>query len=99
MLSRNVHSHAYGHSAGAVPPFHGCNIVHAQHAQQLVQRGGLAGGAVVLQMGYGGWAGTGYGWLGMDPSDPQTWPRPFAPAPGMISRPIVQVEYKVSGLR
>ena len=99
MYTRNTNAHAYGHSAGAVPPFHACNIVHAQHAHQLMQRGGLAGGAVVLQMGYGGWAGTGYGWLGMDPSDPATWPRPFRPAPGMISRPIGKIDYEASGLR
>lgn len=50
--------------------------------------GGLQGGAVVLNTA--GWVGirnglTGYGYLGMDPSDPQTWPRPFRPAPGMIA--------------
>jgi hypothetical protein len=28
---------------------------------------------------------TGYGYLGMDPSDPLTWPRPFVPTAGMIS--------------
>lgn len=98
-MTRNTQVHAYGHSAGAVPPFHACNIVHATHAHQLTQRGGLAGGAVVLQMGYGGWGNTGYGWLGMDPSDPSTWPRPFNPAPGMISRPIDRVQYELSGIR
>ncbi len=98
-MTRNTGVHAYGHSAGAAPPFHGCDEVHVRHARQLAQRGGLAGGAVVLQMGYGGWADTGYGWLGMDPSDPQTWPRPFRPAPGMIGRPIGRVEYELSGVR
>ena len=91
--------HAYGHSAGAVPPFHGCSVAHAQHGQAMQQRGGLAGGAVILQMGYGGWSNTGYGWLGMDPSDPATWPRPFAPQPGMMSRPIGRIEYELSGVR
>jgi hypothetical protein len=46
------------------------------------------GGAVTLTAG--GPTGmrrgrTGYGYLGMDPSDPSTWPRPFVPSTGMIS--------------
>jgi hypothetical protein len=50
--------------------------------------GGLQGGAVTLETR--GWTGmrlgnTGYGYLGMDPSDPSTWPRPFVPTAGMIS--------------
>ena len=28
------------------------------------------------------------GYLGMDPLDPQTWPRPLNIAPGMIARPL-----------
>jgi hypothetical protein len=46
------------------------------------------GGAVSLNTR--GWVGmragnTGYGYLGMDPSDSTTWPRPFNPTGGMIS--------------
>ena len=98
-MTRSTGAHAYGHSAGAVPPFHACSVDHARHGQVMQQRGGLAGGAVILQMGYGGWSNTGYGWLGMDPSDPATWPRPFAPQPGMMSRPIGRIEYELSGVR
>ena len=28
------------------------------------------------------------GYLGMDPTDPMSWPRPLNVAPGMISRPL-----------
>lgn len=51
--------------------------------------GGMDGGAVLLNTG--GWVGirhggTGYGYLGLDPSDPATWVvRRFNPATGMIS--------------
>ena len=54
-----------------------------QHAP-LPQRGGLAGGAVLLRMPAAP-RPTGYGYLGMDPSDPSSWPRPFNPSAGMIS--------------
>lgn len=85
MLTRQSVGHAYDHNAGAVPPpYHAVSRAHVLHGHGLHQRGGLAGGAVLLNMPPGNWAGTGYGWLGMDPSDPQTWPRPFNPAPGMI---------------
>lgn len=99
MLTRNVENHAYGHSAGSVPPFHACSVTHAAHGQAMQQRGGLAGGAVILTglAGPGTW--TGYGWLGMDPSDSSTWPRPFRPAPGMLSRPVGRIEYELSGVR
>jgi hypothetical protein len=55
---------------------------------QLYGAGGLLGGRVTLSArGLVGQSrgNTGYGYLGMDPSDPMTWPRPFNPAPGMIS--------------
>jgi hypothetical protein len=88
--------HQYQTSPGGVPPFHVYGHGYLPHAQyagrtgraRLYGQGGLLGGAVSLSarspvgMARGG---TGYGYLGMDPSDPQTWPRPFNPAPGMIS--------------
>jgi hypothetical protein len=98
-LTRNCHAHAYGHSAGAVPPYHGVNITHARQGHALAARGGLAGGAVVLNMPPGMWGNTGYGYLGMDPSDPGSWPRPFVPTTGMLSRPVSQVEYGRTGPR
>lgn len=55
---------------------------------RLYGAGGLMGGAVTLAAaGPTGMARgrTGYGYLGMDPSDPSTWPRPFVPTCGMIS--------------
>lgn len=86
MLTRQSVTHQYGHCAGAVPPFHGVGRAHVVHLRGMGARGGLAGGAVVLKMPPGNWGGTGYGWLGMDPSDPASWPRPFAPQQGMIGR-------------
>lgn len=84
MLTRQSVAHSYGHDPGAAPPAHA--PCHAHRPAAVPARGGLAGGAVLLTMPPGNWAGTGYGWLGMDPSDPRTWPRPFNPAPGMIGR-------------
>jgi hypothetical protein len=83
-----------GHSAGDYqsPPYHASMPHHQRHVPmgraQLHGAGGLLGGAVTLAAR--GWTGsvlgdTGYGYLGMDPSAPSTWPRPFRPAPGMIS--------------
>lgn len=58
------------------------NAVHPLQRAALLQRGGLAGGAVILS----GLASTpggssGYGYLGMDITDAASWPRPFNPAP------------------
>jgi hypothetical protein len=74
------------------PPFH-VQMHDHQYPEpsgraRLYGSGGLMGGAVALNNR--GWVGmragnTGYGYLGMDPSDPQTWPRPFVPSSGMIS--------------
>lgn len=93
MFTRRRVAHQYGASmAAAPPPFH--VLMHAsQYAPSGLARlygpgGGLLGGAVTLNTG--GNAGmrrgnTGYGYLGMDPSDSSTWPRPFVPTAGMIS--------------
>lgn len=92
MLTRGPIVPQYARGPAAAPPLH---IVH--HFQppapyftraQLYGAGGLMGGAVSLTArGLVGQSrgNTGYGYLGMDPSDPATWPRPFNPAPGMIS--------------
>lgn len=93
MFTRGGIYRQYDHRPGAAPPEH-----VAMHAHQdvvplsrprLYGAGGLMGGAV--QLTARGWVGsrvgnTGYGYLGMDPSAPSTWPRPFNPAPGMIGR-------------
>lgn len=86
MLTRQDVAHTYGHCAGAVPPFHAVAHAHAAHLGAMRARGGLAGGAVILTMPPGPGGNTGYGYLGMDPTDPSTWPRPFNPQPGMIGR-------------
>jgi hypothetical protein len=91
MLTRRIVNHQYGQQDGAPPPFH----VHMAERQQpapggrgrLYGAGGLLGGAVTLtSRGFTGMrvGNSGYGYLGMDPSDPTTWPRPFNPQPGMI---------------
>lgn len=68
----------YAHDPGAAPPMH---AVHPAHRGQLPGRGGgLAGGAVVftgLPSTPGG--SSGYGYLGMDITDPASWPRPYQP--------------------
>ena len=92
MLTRRYITHTYDHPAAGAPPLHVTMPVH-QHAPvndraQLYGAGGLMGGAVTLTArGLAGQSrgNTGYGYLGMDPSDPMTWPRPFVPTAGMIS--------------
>jgi hypothetical protein len=92
MLTRGHVTAQYDHRPGAAPPQHAAGHEHQEHVPmsraRLYGAGGLMGGAVTLTAR--GWVGarvgdTGYGYLGMDPSAPGTWPRPFNPAPGMIS--------------
>lgn len=97
MLTRGNVWHQYQHAPGAPPPCHTAghgSLPGLFYGGQLSRPhlygpgGGLLGGAVTLgARGPAGSArgGTGYGYLGMDPSDPASWPRPFNPAPGMIS--------------
>jgi hypothetical protein len=94
MLTRRVVTHQYGHEPNNYPPpMH--VLMQERHYPEPSGRarlygpgGGLMGGAVALNTR--GWVGmrrgnTGYGYLGMDPSDSSTWPRPFTPTGGMIS--------------
>lgn len=90
MMTRQHVEHQYGSCPGEPPPFHTGMQPHQYQTGQArawPAGGGLEGGAVALNTA--GWVGvsranTGYGYLGMDPSDPATWIRPFAPQPGMI---------------
>jgi hypothetical protein len=98
MLTRRFVRHQYGEHPRnySPPPFHALMHEH-QYPEPpsravLYGQGGLLGGAVTLNNA--AWTGsrvgnTGYGYLGMDPSDPTTWPRPFVPTRGMISRPAI----------
>jgi hypothetical protein len=93
MLTRGAVASQYGHEQNNYPPpFH--VLMRADQYQapsgraRLYGAGGLMGGAVTLAArGMVGMrkGNTGYGYLGMDPSDPSTWPRPFVPTGGMIS--------------
>ena len=67
----------YAHTPDLPPPL--CHVHPAQRAY-LPARGGLAGGAVVLT-GLPSTPGgsSGYGYLGMDITDPGSWPRMFRP--------------------
>lgn len=93
MYTRQHVTPQYHGTPGAPPPLHAAMPYH-QHPpgltrEQLYGNGGLMGGAVTLMasaptgMRLGD---TGYGYLGMDPSSPGTWPRRFNMAPGMIGR-------------
>lgn len=100
MLTRGRVRHQYGSPGIAdysAPPFHvtmhpTCYPDHAPAAGRpaRLDGGGLFGGAVALRMPGGSGvysAGSGYGWLGTDPSDPSTWiRRPCNPSNGMIAR-------------
>lgn len=100
MLTRRAVTHQYAalDPATQAPPPHHFILPPWQDPGRPADRppmsrhsaggGGLEGGAVALNTA--GWvgirrSGTGYGYLGMDPSDPQSWPRPFRPAAGMIA--------------
>lgn len=93
MLTRRAVAHQYGHEPNNYPPPFHCLMPGRQYPEpsgrgRLYGAGGLMGGAVTLAARgmVGMRAGnTGYGYLGMDPSDSTTWPRPFVPASGMIS--------------
>lgn len=100
MLTRRYVRHQYGNPGlndYSTPPYHvtmhpTCYPQHNPPTDGRPTRldgGGLFGGAVALRMpgGSGGFsAGSGYGWLGTDPSDPSTWiRRPCNPSNGMIS--------------
>lgn len=102
MLTRAGVTAQYDHEPGAAPPRH-VAMHHHQHAPGLTRQqmygGGLMGGAVQLTTGgpTGMRAGdTGYGYLGMDPSSPDTWTRKFNPAPGMIGRLNLPGEFSMS---
>jgi hypothetical protein len=94
MLTRGGVTHQYGHNpaGGAAPPYHVAmqpgHYPAPSGRARMNGAGGLLGGAVTLSArGLVGQTrgNTGYGYLGMDPSDPLTWPRPFVPTCGMIS--------------
>jgi hypothetical protein len=93
MLTRQMVVPQYQHAPGGAPPPHHVAVHPHQRAPgmdraRLYGAGGLMGGAVNLTArGLVGQSrgNTGYGYLGMDPSDPMTWPRPFMPTAGMIS--------------
>lgn len=93
MFTRQHVTSQYHGVEGAPPPLHAAMPWHQHPAGlsrgELYGSGGLLGGAVTLTSGAptGMKVGnTGYGYLGMDPSAPETWQRPFNPAPGMIGR-------------
>jgi hypothetical protein len=97
MFTRGHVDHQYGDPGPAdysPPPFHATMHAHQYPAHcppmgraAAGAQGGLEGGYVVLTglPSVDLPAGRGFRYLGMDPSDPQTWPRPFNPAPGMIA--------------
>jgi hypothetical protein len=79
MITRCSVFPAAAHDPAAPPPLH---AVAPWHRGQLPARGGLAGGAVVLTGAASTPGGSsGFGYLGMDITDPASWPRPFNPAP------------------
>lgn len=99
MLTRQYVTANSHETPGAPPPLHAAMYYH-QHApglsrDELYGSGGLLGGAVTLTAsGFTGMkvGNTGYGYLGLDPSAPDTWTRRFNPAPGMVGRLNVPCE-------
>jgi hypothetical protein len=96
MFTRQFVTGQYHGTQGLPPPLHVAMPYHQQAAGLTRDQmygavgAGLMGGAAAgfaadapTGMAVGD---TGYGYLGMDPSSPQTWVRKFNPAPGMIGR-------------
>jgi len=80
MITRCSVFPAAAHDPYAPPPLH---AVAPEHRGQLPARGGLAGGGAVVFTGIPSTPGgsSGYGYLGMDITEPESWPRPFSPQP------------------
>lgn len=79
-MTRDLSQHTASHVIGQPPPLH---CLHPAHqALTMPPRGGLVGGGVVL-LGLPSTPGgsAAYGYLGMDITDPASWPRPFNPCP------------------
>lgn len=77
MITRPVWP-GWAHDAAAPPPL--CHI-HPRQRVPAPPRGGLVGGGAVVLTGLPSTPGgsSGYGYLGMDITDPASWPRPFRP--------------------
>jgi hypothetical protein len=95
MFTRQHVTPQYHGTDGAPPPLHVAMPVPQQPPgltrEQLYGTGGLMGGAVLLNNATGNTGmkvgNTGYGYLGLDPSAPETWQtRQFNPQAGMIGR-------------
>ena len=69
----------YEHSPGLPPPM--CHVHPADRGPSVPRGPGLVGGGAVLLTGLPSTPGgsSGYGYLGMDITDPASWPRQFRP--------------------
>jgi hypothetical protein len=88
MLTREPLTHQYGYAGYYAEPYHVLMLEDAYPASETQPRPGVARYAqialnpAVMTSGLAGFRP----YVGMDPSDPSTWQRPFNPQPGMFAR-------------
>jgi len=88
MLTREGLTHQYGFAGYYAAPYHVTMLEDAYPASETQPRPEVARYAqvplnpAVMSAGLAGFRP----YLGMDPSDPGTWQRPFNPQPGMFTR-------------
>src|SRR5215469_17159545 len=88
MLTRGDVTHQYGFAGYYAEPFHTLMLSDAYPASVTDPRPAVSRmyqvplNPVVMSSGLAGFRP----YLGMDPSDPGTWQRPYNPAPGMFAR-------------
>lgn len=86
MLTRETPVWQYDAGGYQAPPF---NVIMAADAYPPDGRGPMSRNPGAVDMPPWLIAGPGPGlgqWVGMDPGDPATWIRPYAPQPGMFAR-------------
>jgi hypothetical protein len=86
VLTRETPVWQYEAGGAAPPPFH---VIMPADAYPAEGRGPMSvtPGAVDVAPHIVAGPGPGLGqWVGMDPGDPSTWVRPYAPQPGMFTR-------------
>ena len=86
MLTRETPVHQYDAGGYFPPPFH---VIMPADAYPAEGRGPMSAtsGAVPVAPHIVAGPGPGLGqWVGMDPGDPSTWVRPYAPQDGMFGR-------------
>jgi hypothetical protein len=85
MLTRGAVTHQYGYAGYYAEPYHVLMLEDAYPVagtREVARYAQIPLNPLVMTSGLAGFRP----YLGMDPSDPGTWQRPFNPQPGMFTR-------------